>query len=163
MWTGHVFFYEENSRKVEQPVSFGTPSRGTYQRSRRNSVINLGLRKGLVHYRTGQDSSEDTKQFWHGTRRGGGKRARPLPAGSSGSSGSAGWSGDAWDPATAYLLTSVVDTTYTRFETEVPRTAVVNMFGVSGSTSVSMVGAVQADPSQPTLRVEALSPGQLFN
>ena len=53
-----------------------------------------------------------------------------------------------------------VDTTNTRFETEVPRTAVENMFGVSGSTSVSTVGAVQADPSQPTLRVEALSPGK---
>ena len=35
------------------------------------------------------------------------------------------------------------------------------MSAVSGSTSVSIVGAVQADPSQPTLRVEALSSGKL--
>ena len=72
-----------------------------------------------------------------------------------------GWSGDAWDPATAYLLTRSVDTTNTRFEAEVPSTAVMNMSGISGSTSVSMVGAVLADPSPPTLRVEGLSPGSL--
>ena len=35
------------------------------------------------------------------------------------------------------------------------------MSGISGSTSVSRVGAVQADPSQRTLRVDALSPGNL--
>ena len=46
-----------------------------------------------------------------------------------------------------------------RFEDEVPSTAVVNMSGISGSTSVSRSGAVQADPSQLTLRVEALSLG----
>ena len=64
-------------------------------------------------------------------------------------------------PATAYILMSSVETTDKRFEAEVRSTAVVNMFGISGSTSVSTVGAVQADPSQPTLRVEALSPGNL--
>ena len=35
--------------KVEEPVYFETPSRGTHGRSRRNSVINLGRRQGLVH------------------------------------------------------------------------------------------------------------------
>ena len=72
-----------------------------------------------------------------------------------------GWSGDAWDPALAYILMSSVETTDKRFEVEVPSTAVLDMSGVSRSTSVSMVGAVQADPSQPTLHVEALSPGNL--
>ena len=64
-------------------------------------------------------------------------------------------------PRNCILLTGSVGTTNQRFEDEVPSTAVVNMSGVSGSMSVSMVGAVQADPSQPTLPVEALSPGSL--
>ena len=69
-----------------------------------------------------------------------------------------GWSGDTWDPATAYFLAGL---SVTRFEREVPSTAVVNMFGGSGSTSVSIVSSVRVNLSQPTLRVEALSPGNL--
>ena len=68
---------------------------------------------------------------------------------------------DAWGLATAYFLTGSVDTTNQRFEEELPSTAVVNMSGVSGGMSVSKVSAVQAGPSQPTLRVEALPPGSL--
>ena len=125
---------------------------------------------------TEQDSLEDAKQSWHDE---GGpdsfasvvkdrNASRRRQASTSTSSrivqklSICGWPGDAWDPATAYLLTVSVDTTNQRFEDEVPSTAVVNMSGVSGSLSVSMVGAVQADPSQPTLRVEAVA-WQLFN
>ena len=43
-----------------------------------------------------------------------------------------------------------------------PSTAVGNMSGVSRGMSVSMVSAVQADPSQPTLCVETLPWGNLF-
>ena len=51
--------------------------------------------------------------------------------------------------------------TSTYCEAEVSSSAVTSMFEVSGSTSVSREGAVLADPWQLTLRVEALSPGNL--
>ena len=44
-----------------------------------------------------------------------------------------------------------------RFEVEVPSTAVMDMSGVSASTSVSIVVVAPADNSPQTLRVEALS------
>ena len=72
-----------------------------------------------------------------------------------------GWPRDARDPTTAHLLTGSVETTHTGCEAEVSSTAVMSMFEVSGSTSVSREGAVPADPSHLTLRVEALSPSNL--
>ena len=42
-------FCEEHLREVEEPLFFETPSRGSFERSRRNSVINPGPRQGLVH------------------------------------------------------------------------------------------------------------------
>ena len=71
------------------------------------------------------------------------------------------WSEDAWDPATAHHLTGSVVITNQRFKEEVPGTFVLNMSGVSGSMSVSIASAAEADPSQPTLRVEAVLPGNL--
>ena len=46
------------------------------------------------------------------------------------------WSGDAWDPALAYLLTHSVGTTDKRFEVEVPRTLIPTCL-VSGALSQS--------------------------
>ena len=66
--------------------------------------------------------------------------------------GMCGWSRDAWDPATAYLLTGSIDTANERFEAEVPSPAVGNMFGVSGGTSGSIVGTMRANPSPTTAR-----------
>ena len=51
-----------------------------------------------------------------------------------------------------------VETTDKRFEVGVPSTAIMDRFGVSAGTSVSIVVVVQADHSPSTLRVEALSP-----
>ena len=121
---------------------------------------------------TRQDSSEDAKQAWHDE--GGpdsfasvvkdGNASRRRQASMSMSSrivrklGICDWSEKAWDLAMANLL---VDTTNQRFKEEVPGTAVVNISRVSGGMFVSVVSAVQADASQPTLRIEVLRPGNL--
>ena len=57
-------------------------------------------------------------------------------------------------------LTDSVDTTNQRFEDEVPSTAVVNMSQVS-EACLSPQGVPCRPTSQPTLRVEALSSGNL--
>ena len=69
-----------------------------------------------------------------------------------------GWSEDAWDAARPNILVGSFETTDERFEVKVPSTAVMDMSGISASTSVSIVVAVPADNSPPTLRAEALSP-----
>ena len=42
-------FFETPSREVEEPLFCDTPSPGPYEGSRRNSVINLGPSRSLVH------------------------------------------------------------------------------------------------------------------
>ena len=153
----------------------GETASSTRNQGRVLSTENEGSTRGIVDS-TGQDSSEDAKQSWHDE---GGPDSFATVVKDRNASrrrqantftfsriawklGVCGWSGDAWEPATAYLLTGSVGTTNQRFEGEVPSTAVVNMSGISGSTSVSRVDAVQAEPSQPTLHVEAFVAGQLF-
>ena len=119
--------------------------------------------------------NEDARQSWHDEGRpdsfvsvikdSNASRRRRASTSTSGrivlKLGICGSSGDAWDPATAYLLTGSVDTANERFEAEVPSPAVGDMFGVSGGTSGSIMGTMRADPSLTTLRVEALSLGSL--
>ena len=57
------------------------------------------------------------------------------------------WSENAWHLALTHLLTGSVDKNNQRFTDEVPSTVVVNMSGVSGGMSVSVVRTVHADPS----------------
>ena len=152
------------------PLEEGETASSTWDQGRALSTENESGTRGILDS-IGQDSWEDVRQSWHD---GGGPDSFAsllkdafLQASTSTSGRTVlklwicGWSGDARDPATAYQLTGSVDPTHTCFEAEVPSTAVVNMFGVSGSTSVSIGGAGHSDPSQPTLRVEALSPGNL--
>ena len=119
-----------------------------------------------------QDGSEDAVQFWHDEGGPGSlasaveDESAPSRRQSSTSTSSrivlkfrvCGWSEDTWDPATAYLLMDSVETTDKRFEVGVPSTAIMDRFGVSAGTSVSIVVVVPADNSPQTLRVEALSP-----
>ena len=102
----------------------GETASSTRDQGRALSTENEAGTRGILDS-TGQDSLEDTKQSWHDEGRPDSfasvvkdrNASRRRQASTSISSrivrklGICGWSGDAWDPATAYLLTGSVDTT----------------------------------------------------
>ena len=137
----------------------GETASSTRDQGRVLSTENQADSRGILDS-TGQDSSEDARRSWHDEGRldsvasavkdRNASRRRPVST----STFSrlvlkiwiCGWSGDARDPATAHLPTVPVETTHPCFEAEVSSTAVMSMFEVSRSMSVSRDGAVPADP-----------------
>ena len=173
MWTCRVSFYEANSREVDvvSRKGAGETASSTRDEGKALSTENEAGALGIFD-NPWQDGSEDAVQFWHDE---GGPdslastvedESAPRRRQSSTPTTSrivlkfrvCGWSEDAWDPALGYILMDSVKTTDKRFEVEVPSTAIMDMFGVSAGTSVSIVVVVPADNSPQTLRVEALSP-----
>ena len=132
--------------------------RGTKSGSCTRDAGERGILDGTRH-----DSSEDAKQSWHDE---GGRNSFASVVNDGNASrrqastissrvvrkhGVCDWSDKAWDLTMAYFMTglSIQPTSVSRRRScQVPRLSTFP--GVSGGMFVSIVSAVQADPSQPT-------------